>query len=402
MGGHPYSWNPCNPCNPCKPCNPCPPPHPPNPCKPCDPCGPSKGDEHDPCSSKGYYCHPQQYKPIPSADVAVSQQLKSEASTLAQLSQANSPSSGVKAGNIAYREARGCISEEQYLAEQSQAFEYFVDRFGLPSDYRLEPIGSIAGLTGIDLATAERLGLPLWRVQSAGTGPDLQTIGYYRPAVYCQKVNVTCFRQRGACTDFDRAVFAEHQLYLITPASMTGSVSGAMLSAPGGPQCNVCPCIDVTLPEKISPQYVQQNPVPLAVSIYGYLTLLKRCQGTYKVAEIMYRSLYQTSHTFSLNLSAPDAPPEGDTEGNVYFGHTCEAASIDLSNGEWNGLMTLFRSYEFRAVIAPPPSEPVSTLPSIIGNAYANIVNDANVHFPRTCDRCTIPKLGEDKYAYPV
>lgn len=368
------------------------------------PCGPKQCDEYENCPKSAYYSCNSHYKPIPSADVAISQQLRSEASTIAQITQANSPSSGYKAGNIAYREARGCIDENQYLAEQTQAFQYFIDRFGLPQDYRLEPINSIAGLTGIDLNTAEQLGLPLWRVEATTTGTEVSTIGYYRPAVYCQKTHVTCFRQRGSCSDFDRAVFAEHQLYLITDSSLTGqSGLGQNLAAcKGGPQCNVCPCIDTAMPDRLSPQYIAPAEVYLAQAIYGYLTLLKKCHKSYKVAEILYRSLYQTSSTFSFNQSAPLQPPEGDTEFNIYTAQTCEAASIDLSNGEWNGVLTLLRSLEGRAVVLPTDPGAVTTVPAIAGNAYVSIVNDANLHFPRTCERCTIPKLGKEKYAYPI
>jgi hypothetical protein len=302
---------------------------------------------------------------VPCSDVAVFQDVKNSAPTQSALTYPNQPTSWFEAGEAVYKEARGKISQECFLQERDEAFAWFIERFAIPSDYRLVPV-DLTTIADPENSIEILLGTPLWRIETGPTSEPI-VVGYYRPVVNGRKIKVQCAPQLGRCP-FRQALFVSHQIFFTPEFVLTLQKKGLLKSSHHSHKPK--------LPPKQSPQ--QMNGTPnvtfqgLAVAEFGFLQLYETpfplCNKPCKFAEIKFRYLYALQTWFSTSDPAGQIVESGTTGGVK-----AEAASCDFNNGTWNGIMTLTNTIRLFNGVPSGSTAPQFSLEQILG---------AQVHFP--------------------
>lgn len=321
-----------------------------------------------------------------SANVATSEIYKGMGSTWASLVYPNESATAFEAGEFAYMSARN-IDYNTFLAEQAQAFAYFIERFGLDAGYILSPV--LAPIPGtLDYYEVLMLGTPLWRVEVPVEG-GVELVGYYRPAVYRKLNDVICFRQHRNEKSYSQAIYAEHELFLYGTPLLERS---RLCCEPGQ---------NFSLPSNVSPQFVYDLPNPngnLAMSVYGFLTLTgEKCAQT----EIVYRSLYQNSQTLSSNFDFSQIPVTGDMDGALYYGLLCEASSAELSNGAFNGILTLSRTRRIMGNVNITADIPNYTfVVEFNAPGFTELINNGVLYFPKSETSCILGGNGVQNYVF--
>lgn len=370
----------------------------------------SRGDHAHASSSRGACrtCDAINY-PKPGSSVTLTQTFVGHGPTFLDVVAPNQPSSGYRAGQQAYQEARGHISVAEFNAELAQAFLYFQQRFGLPTTYYLTPIQSYTDTTNFtaqDLEAANTLGLPLSTITYFDTNQVKQTWGYYRPEVYCQNLRVACAKVGDKCAGeakFRKVLMAEHVIFIapqgenLQGIQSVGNPTSTIVVNQATPSEYV-PVIDgQAVPPRVFPQYFGSTPAQwpmfplLSSAMYGFATLVSGHSDNLKTTDIAYRSLYPGFLNLSSSNQFRTVPPPGQYQTSFTCSFPVQVSSCELGSGDFEGLSLIQRCHDVRGSSVTDPLAPEQPdIPFDVlfdpNGAYVIVTQSATFVFPRCVD----------------
>lgn len=268
------------------------------------------------------------------SNLVVTQVFRSAPPIFDQLLVANMQEAGYQGGEAAYRQARGGISQAEFLAEREKALAYFREALLGSVDFPTTTV-----LTPSDQLTPFNLAyfsFPYWNLVRPG---DQVPFAYYRPIVYSREVRVA-----GAARQVQ---VAEHQLFVNSAQLGVGGVEAGQQASPGmqrlaGYFCNVGQ--DTPLPQQFSPAVRTDGTDPIAV--YGYITFLPDAEHP-QDEYVEYRG--RNSHVVGFVVGEQDEPFGLSICVNVSFLCDARRSACDPA-AAFPGRLTISRQTFFSAL----------------------------------------------------